>query len=111
MTHPIHHQNLRKRIHSKKEPYPHPSKRMAYFDRFIIVVGILNAVATLPQVLQIWIGQDASGVSIISWSYYAFGSAMFLVYGVIHKEVPIIVNYLAGMTLYVLIVVGTLIYS
>jgi MtN3 and saliva related transmembrane protein len=111
MTHVTHHQNLRKRIHSKKERYPHPNKRIAYFDRLMIALGALNAVATLPQVLEIWIGQDASGVSLISWSYYCFYATMFLIYGFIHKELPIIVAYSLALALYILIVIGTLIYS
>ena len=111
MTTVLHHQNLRKRVHSKREKLPHPNPAVAWFDRFIVLVGVLNAVFTLPQVLQIWIGQDASGVSIVSWGYYAFGSLMFLIYGIIHKEIPIIVNYSAAMVLYVLIVLGALMYS
>lgn len=99
----LHHQSLRKRVHSKKQKYPHPNKAIAWFDRFIIVVGLFNAVATIPQVLQIWVNQDASGVSLISWSYYMFGSTMFLIYGIIHKEIPIIVNYSAALVLYALI--------
>ncbi|MDB5161762.1 MAG: hypothetical protein JWM52_270 [Candidatus Saccharibacteria bacterium] len=107
----LHHQSLRRRVHSKKEKYPHPNLKIRWFDRFIILVGILNAVATIPQVLQIWIGQDATGVSLISWSYYTFGSVMFLIYGLIHRELPIIVNYSIALMLYALIVIGTLIYS
>lgn len=111
MSHALHHQSLRKRVHLKKQKYPHPNKAVAWFDRAIIVVGLFNAIATLPQVLQIWIGQDASGVSIISWSYYAFAASMFLIYGLIHKELPIIMNFLAAVVMYVLVVIGTLLYS
>lgn len=111
MTHVSHHQSLRKRVHSKKQKYPHPNKAIALFDKLMIVLGALNAVATLPQVLQIWIGQDASGVSLISWSYYCFYSAMFLIYGSIHKELPIIVAYSLALVLYILIVIGTIMYS
>ena len=74
-------------------------------------MGIFNAVATIPQVLEIWVGQDAAGVSLVSWSYYTFGSIMFLIYGIIHKEIPIIVNYSAALILYLLIVLGTVMYS
>jgi len=111
MTTALHHQSLRKRVHSKKQKYPHPNKKIAWFDRLIVLVGVFNAFATIPQVLQIWISQDATGVSLASWSYYTFGSIMFLIYGIIHKEVPIIVNYSAALLLYALIVLGTIMYS
>ena len=111
MTHPVHHQNLRKRAHLKKDKYPHPNKFVAWFDRIIILVGVFNAVATVPQVLQIWTTQDATGVSLLSWSYYTFGSIMFLLYGIMHKAVPIIVNYAIAIILYALVVVGTILYQ
>lgn len=111
MPNPVHHQSLRKRVHSKKQKYPSPKPFVRWFDRAIILVGLFNAVATIPQVLQIWVGQDASGVSLISWVYYSFAAMMFWIYGIIHKEIPIIVNYSAGIILYSLIVIGTLIYS
>lgn len=107
----IHHQSLRKRVHSKRQKYPHPNAKVRWFDRIIILVGVFNAVATIPQVLQIWIGQDATGVSLVSWLYYTFGSTMFLIYGIIHKELPIIVNYSIAIVLYALVVIGTLMYS
>jgi uncharacterized protein with PQ loop repeat len=103
--------SLRKRVHLKKQKYPHPNKAIAMFDRLMIVLGALNAVATLPQVLQIWIGKDATGVSLISWSYYCFYATMFLIYGLIHKEAPIIIAYSLALVLYFLIVIGTLLYS
>jgi uncharacterized protein with PQ loop repeat len=110
MTHPFHHQNLRKRSNAKNSR----GKQGVFitrFDKIIIVVGVLNAVATVPQVLQIWITQDAGGVSLFSWSYYLFGSIMFLIYGLLHKAIPIVTNYGIAIVLYALIVLGTILYQ
>lgn len=111
MSHALHHQSLRKRVHSKRQKYPHPNPAIAWFDRLIIAVGIVNAIATIPQVLQIWVSQDATGVSLVSWSYYAFAAVMFLIYGFLHRELPIIVNYSVASLLYVLVVIGTYLYG
>ena len=105
-----HHQHVRKRIHHKKEEYPHPIKWKRNLDRFIVFLGVTNVFATLPQVLEIWIGKDASGVSIISWSYWSFYSAMMFVYGVAHKEAPIIISYSIATIMYLLILIGAVIY-
>ena len=102
-------------MHAKKlknqEKYPSKNKAVAMFDRLIIVVGVGGAIATLPQVIQIWSTQDATGVSLISWSYYLFSASMFLIYGLIHRAIPIIINYGAALFLYFLIVLGTAIYG
>ena len=110
MIHPFHHISVRKRIHTKKEKYPHSDKSIAMFDRFIIALGIFNIFATLPQLLEIWINKDATGVSFVTWAYYTFFSAMFIVYGVLHKEKPIIVNYSLVVVLYLGITIGALLY-
>lgn len=111
MINPIHHLHVRKRIHSKKEQYPNPKKFIALLDKLLVVVGVLTAVATVPQLTQIWIGQDATGVSVISWAYYSFAAAMFLVYGIVHKEKPIVINYSIAVTLDLLVTIGTILYS
>jgi len=67
-------------------------------------------VATVPQVLEIWVNQSADGVSLIAWIYYTFYAAVFTMYGVIHKEFPIIFNYSIASVLYVLVVLGVIIY-
>ncbi len=66
---------------------------------------------TLPQVFKIWIGQNASGVSVISWLGYLIAAWFWLLYGFIHKEKPIIVTYLTWTVLVVMVIVGTLLYS
>ena len=110
MISPRHHQNIRKRIHSKNEKYPHPKSWIKWFDRFIIVAGVGTVIATVPQVLEIWVNQSADSVSTISWAYYTFYALIFTVYGIIHKEFPIIFNYSIASVLYVMIVVGSVIY-
>jgi uncharacterized protein with PQ loop repeat len=111
MSHPHHHQSIRKRALNGKKPYPHQNVWINFLDKFIIALGVINIFATLPQVLQIWIGQDASGVSVISWSYYTFFSFMLFLYGLVHREKPIIITYSFSFILYGLIAFGALTYG
>lgn len=106
MTLPHHDISIRKRIHKKKQKYPHPNPAIASFDRFIIILGFVNIIATLPQVLQVWLYEDSSGISIMSWAYYSFFAFMLLGYGIIHREKPIIINYAGGSVLYTLVLIG-----
>jgi len=77
----------------------------------ITIVATASPLITLPQLFDIYIGKNASGVSGITWLAYIFTSAIWLTYGVIHKEKIILVNGMLGVILGALIFLGTLIYS
>lgn len=107
MIHSPHH--VRKGAHRSTKRST-SSARVAFFDKIIILLGICNIIATLPQVIQIWVSQDASGISLVSWGYYSFFACMLLIYGIIHKEKPIIINYTGGTILFTLVWLGAFIY-
>lgn len=106
MTDPTHHKILRDRASRKQSASP----LIKWFDRLLIVAGIMTVIMTIPQVLEIWLNKSADGVSTISWAYYVFYSVMFTIYGVIHKEFPIVFNYSTATVLYVLVPWGSVIY-
>lgn len=110
MIHPFHHLHIRKRIHTKKEKYPHPNKAIKWLDRVIIIAGVLAVVATVPQALEIWVNQSAEGVSTISWAYYTFHGVLFTIYGAVHKAAPIVFNYSLATIFYGLVTVGSIVY-
>ncbi len=107
----LHHKHIRKRIHQKHEPFPHPVAWKRWLDKGIYVVGIAIPIMTIPQVLKIWLEQSAAGISILTWSVYFLGSIFWLVYGIAHKEKPIIVMHTLLIILNGLIVAGALLYS
>lgn len=107
----LHHLHQRKRIHIKHEQYPHPNKYKALLDRVIFVVGVFGPIMTLPQVWEIWVGHEAAGVSLISWSAYLFCACIWLLYGLVHKEKPIIVSNVLGVILNITVVLGVILYS
>lgn len=106
-----HHYSKRKHIHLKKQHYPSKDPFKRFLDNAVYIIIIIGILFTLPQVLKIWIGKDATGVSAISWAAYAFTSTYWLIYGIAHKEKPIIVNSAIWIALDMLIIIGTLIYS
>ncbi len=110
-SHGLHHFHKRKRIHQKHEPYPHPDKFKRFMDKAILFVCIAAPLMTLPQVFKIWVQQNAAGVSVVSWAAYFVFAIFWLIYGVLHKEKPIIITNTIWLFLDVLIVVGTLMYG
>ena len=107
----LHHIHKRKRIHLKKEKYPSPNKWVSLMDKLIYLVAIAGPLITIPQVLKIWIEQNPSGVSVLSWGGYFIGAFFWVTYGFIHKEKPIILANLLWIIFTSLIVVGVFVYS
>lgn len=76
-------------------------------DRLVYVAVILGPVMTLPQVWNVWVAEQP-GVSVITWVAYSLIAVIWLLYGVRHREKPIIMLQLSWLLLDVLIVIGVL---
>jgi len=61
---------------------------------------------TLPQLAEVWIARNVAGVSPITWGSYFILNIFWFVYGITHKEKPIIIASILWMVLDMLIVVG-----
>lgn len=107
----VHHFHIRKRIHQNHESYPHPDKWKRLMDKLIYVIGILVPIMTFPQLIKIWIDKNATGVSLISWSTYLIAAIFWLIYGIMHKEKPIIITNVLWIFFDIFIVVGIIIYG
>ncbi|MEX2012778.1 MAG: SemiSWEET family transporter [Candidatus Levyibacteriota bacterium] len=78
-------------------------------DIVIYPLAIISPIMTIPQLLEIWTNGDVSGVSFSTWFAYAMVSGVWFVYGVSHKEKPIMISSSSLFILQSLIVVGVLI--
>jgi uncharacterized protein with PQ loop repeat len=107
MSEVLHHLHRRK----KHGPYPHPNKFKRFIDKSIYIVAVFGIVMTIPQIMKIWVQKNAAGVSAVSWTAYIITAIFWLIYGVLHKEKPIIFTYSIWIVLEVFIVIGTLMYG
>ncbi len=96
-------------IHKRKRKIKQ-TRLILLLDRLVVFMGIVSIFATLPQVLTIWIGQDATAVSSLTWAYYSLFGIVLLSYGLVHKEKPIIATYGGSTLLYIMIFIGSLRY-
>jgi uncharacterized protein with PQ loop repeat len=76
-----------------------------------MVISVIYPLTTLPQVYVIWVQHNAAGISLLTWVLYFFCSAPLLVYGIIHKTRPLIVMYVLWLLMFLLVIVGTLLYG
>ena len=65
---------------------------------------------TLPQVLTIWLGRDAGGVSLVSWVSYLVSACLWLVYGLQKRDKTIYLACIGWILLDAAIVAGVFVY-
>lgn len=78
------HQSLRRKVLQNKNLKSTPLIRSV--DSLVYIVSILSLLFTLDQVRIVWIENNASGVSLLSWIFYTISSLVWLFYGILHKE-------------------------
>ena len=105
-----HHLHQRQRVYKKLESYPHPNPYKNFLDKIIYLVSFLGPLFTIPQVMAVWVEKDATGVSLFSWASYSVLAFVWLLYGIAHKEKPIIFANVLWIIMDLLIVIGVVIY-
>jgi uncharacterized protein with PQ loop repeat len=108
MNHP--HQHIRKRI-QENEDFPSQKGIKKFLDKIIFAVAFIMPLMTLPQIYNIWVLKDATGVSVATWSAFLFFALIWLSYGIVHKEKPLIISYATWIVMHVSVVVGTILYG
>lgn len=106
----MHHRHIRKRSKSL-EPFPARTAGMRLLDAVVTAVGVLGPILTLPQTFKIYIGHDASGVSLITWGAYVAFSLPWILYGYMHRERPIVITYILWLIVDSSVFIGALIYG
>jgi len=81
-----------------------------FMNKFIFFVGGFGAAVIVPQVTRIWFSKDVDGVSLTTWAGFSIASIFWLIYGLVHKEKPIIYTNIVVFILDFLIVLGILLH-
>ncbi len=108
-THGVHHYHKRK--HTAKKAKKKDKYWKIWIDYAIYFFVFAGPLMTLPQVIKIWVEQDATGVSLLSWSSYLVAATFWLIYGIAHKEKPLIFSYIIWIVMEIAIVAGVVMYA
>ena len=74
-------------------------------------VSVFTMLMTVPQVLTIWVGRDAGGVSLISWLSYLAAACLWFVYGLQKRDKTIYLACIGWILLDSAVVIGVVMYS
>lgn len=99
----VHHHGLH-HFHKRKKSHP-------VIDKLVYFAGIFGPLMTIPQILKIFQGQNASGIAIESWAAYIIIAFIWLSYGLAHRNKPIILTNIIWIFLDIFIIAGVLIYG
>lgn len=106
----FHHLRSRVLLSGGLEPFPAQGAFKRFLDRLMYAVGVLAPFALLPQVVRLYATKSSAGVSLATWVLLAFFNLLWIMYGVVHKDKPIIIAHSLFIVMNAAIIVGALIY-
>ena len=82
--------------------------RTEKFDRFMVAAGLISPIATIPQIIKLLFTHDehASGQSLTTWMVYTVLALLWAIYGVVNKQLAVLVGNSAGAILYAVMAIG-----
>lgn len=101
-------------VHEKKgSDYDvlHKKKFIRFVDKLALFVSIAAPLTALPQIIQIFVTKDVSGISPTTWFLLTLINMFWFIYGVSHKIRPIIVYNALWVVLELVIVVSSIYYG
>jgi uncharacterized protein with PQ loop repeat len=91
-------------------PAAHESGSDTALRRILGGMLVFTMLMTVPQVLTIWVGHQAAGVSVISWSAYLFSAILWFWYGLQKRDRNIYLPCIGWVGLDAAVIVGAVIY-
>ena len=81
------------------------------FSRALGAMSVFTMLMTVPQVLTIWIGHQAAGVSVGSWSAYLLSAILWFAYGLQKRDKNIYLPCVGWVGLDAAVIVGAVVYA
>jgi uncharacterized protein with PQ loop repeat len=98
--------------------YPNPpipevriSGSDAMLRRLLAGMSVFTMLMTIPQVLTIWVGHQAAGVSLLTWSTYLLSAVLWLWFGIQRQDKNIYLPCVGWIALDTAVIVGVVIYG
>lgn len=92
-------------------PAGHAASAETVFSRVLGAMSVFTMLMTVPQVLTIWVGHQAAGVSVISWSAYLLSAILWFWYGLQKRDKNIYLPCVGWVGLDAAVIVGAVIYQ
>jgi uncharacterized protein with PQ loop repeat len=87
---------------------PQPVSRL---EKILRGLSVFTMLMTVPQVLTIWVGRDAAGVSLASWLAYLLSACLWFVYGLQKGDKTIYLACVGWVLLDAAVVIGVVVHG
>ncbi|OHA51067.1 MAG: hypothetical protein A3A97_03755 [Candidatus Terrybacteria bacterium RIFCSPLOWO2_01_FULL_40_23] len=85
--------------------------KLRTLEPIVTVVGSIEAIMTFPQIIKIWQLRSALEFYLPTWLLYAFGSSLWLIYGIHIKNYPLIIVSILWLLAYCPMVLGIILFG
>ncbi|MGE5523993.1 MAG: hypothetical protein ACM3SS_09760 [Rhodospirillaceae bacterium] len=79
--------------------------------RLLASMSIFTLLMTVPQVVTIWVGRQAAGVSALSWSAYLLSALLWFWFGIKKRDKNIYLPCVGWIALDAAVIAGAMIYG
>jgi uncharacterized protein with PQ loop repeat len=90
---------------------PPGSAPVGGLERILSLLSVLTMLMTVPQILTIWVGSNAAGVSLLSWGSYLFAACLWFVYGIQKRDKTIYLACVGWVLLDAAVVIGVIVHN
>lgn len=77
---------------------------MNFIDVLGFSAGICVTISVIPQIWKVWKTKKVKDISLLTFSILTFGIAMWVVYGVLKNDLPIIITNSISLSLNIVMV-------
>ena len=89
---------------------PQNSPPATGLEKILRALSVVSLLMTVPQVLTIWIGRNAGGVSLVSWVAYLVSAGLWFIYGLQKRDKTIYLACIGWILLDAAIVAGVIVH-
>lgn len=57
-----------------------------FIEKNVYLIGFSAIIANIPQLYNVWVASDTSGVSLLSWLGFLIGAMLWFCYGWLHRD-------------------------
>lgn len=97
------------RLFPAGQPVDTPFKRGV--DKAAYLAALLGPMTTVPQIVQIYQTRSAEDISILAWAGFSVYSAFWVLYGWVHRDLPLTLANLLWTLLQGMVLVGAILWG
>lgn len=109
--HGLVHRHLSRRKRQEIPPVTDPGPWIKVLDKATVIAGVIGPLMTLPQIWEIYYLHNAAGVSAASWAAFGILDIPFILYGIAHKDQPIVSTYILWLIANFAVAIGAIVYG